>query len=80
MRQKLPPRYNAIAVPLLLSLMMTCIVSGISTVNSMGLTDGLFETWMRAWGFSWVVAFPIMMFVLPVVRRIVFVFVEPPKF
>jgi hypothetical protein len=77
---RLPPRYNTIAVPFLLSLLMTCIVSGISTVNGIGLVDGLFEKWMRAWLFSWLVAFPIMMFVLPVVRRIVATFVEPPKF
>jgi hypothetical protein len=79
MRQKLPARYNAIAVPLLLSLMMTCIVSGIATVNSLGLVDGFFGKWMQAWLYSWLVAFPIMLFVLPVVRRIVAVFVEPPK-
>lgn len=80
MRQKLPARYNAIAVPLLLSLMMTCIVSGIATVNSLGLAEGFVAKWMQAWGLSWIVAFPIMLFVLPVVRRIVLVFVEPPKF
>lgn len=78
--KRLPPRYNAIAVPLLLSLLMTCIVSGIATVNSIGLAADLLEKWMRAWGLSWVVAFPIMLFVLPLVRRIVIVFVEPPKF
>jgi hypothetical protein len=80
MRQKLPARYNAVAVPLLLSLMMTCIVSGIATVNSLGLAEGFFGKWMQAWLYSWLVAFPIMMFVLPVVRRIVAVFVEPPRF
>ena len=76
---RLPPRYNAIAVPFLLSLMMTCIVSGISTVNSIGLAEGFAGKWMQGWLYSWLVAFPIMMFVLPVVRRIVLVFVEPPK-
>ncbi|MBS4046386.1 MAG: DUF2798 domain-containing protein [Alphaproteobacteria bacterium] len=80
MRQKLPARYNAIAVPLLLSLMMTCIVSGIATVNSIGLPDGFVGKWMQAWLYSWIVAFPIMLFVLPVVRRIVALFVEPPRF
>ena len=75
--RRLPPRYNAIAIPLLLSLLMTCIVSGIATVNSIGLAADILEKWMRAWGLSWVVAFPIMLFVLPVVRRIVAVFVEP---
>jgi len=76
-KNRLPARYNAIAIPLLLSLLMTCIVSGIATVNSIGLADDLAEKWMGAWGLSWAVAFPIMLFVLPVVRRIVAVFVEP---
>ena len=80
MRQKLPARYNAIAVPLLLSLMMTCIVSGIATVNSIGLADDVLVKWMQAWAISWSIAFPIMMVVLPVVRRIAAVFVEPPRF
>jgi len=78
--RRLPPRYNAIAIPLLLSLLMTCIVSGIATVNSIGLAADILEKWMRAWGLSWVVAFPIMLFVLPLVRRIATVFVEPPKY
>jgi hypothetical protein len=76
---RLPPRYNAVAVPLLLSLLMTCIVSGIATVNSIGLADGFSGKWMQAWLYSWLVAFPIMLFVLPLVRRMVAVFVEPPR-
>lgn len=79
MRQKLPARYNGIAFPFMLSLLMTCIVSGISTVNGIGLVDGLFGKWMQAWGLSWIVAFPTMLFVFPVVRRLVGLVVEPPK-
>ncbi len=77
--KRLPPRYNAIAVPFFLSLLMTCIVSGIATLNSIGLADGFAGKWMQAWLYSWLVAFPIMLFVLPLVRRIVAVFVEPPR-
>ena len=77
---RLPPRYNAIAVPLLLSLLMTGIVSGLATVNSIGLADDVLVKWMQAWGLSWMTAFPIMLFVLPLVRRIVALAVEPPRF
>jgi hypothetical protein len=79
MRQKLPARYNAIAIPLALTLLMTFIVSGISTFTSVGFHAGAMEKWMQAWGLSWVVAFPTMLFVFPVVRRLVGLVIEPPK-
>lgn len=79
MRQKLPARYNAIAIPLTLFFLMTFIVSGISTFNGVGFTDGVLEKWMQAWGLSWITAFPIMTFVLPVVRRMVGLVVEVPR-
>lgn len=79
MRQKLPARYNAIAIPLALSFLMTFIVSGISTFSGVGFTAGVLEKWMQAWGLSWITAFPIMIFVLPVVRRLVGLVIEPPR-
>ncbi len=75
---KLPPRYNAIAMPLVLSMLMTIIVSGISTVNALGFTPGWTWLWFKAWLLSWAVAFPVMVFVLPIARRIVARFVMPP--
>ncbi len=75
---KLPPRYNSVAMPLVLSMLMTIIVSGISTVNALGLTPGWTALWFKAWLLSWAVAFPVMVFVLPIARRIVARFVLPP--
>lgn len=79
MRQKLPARYNLVAIPLALSFLMTFIVSGISTFSGVGFTAGVVGKWMQAWGLSWIVAFPTMLFVFPVVRRLVGLLVEPPK-
>jgi hypothetical protein len=67
--RKLPPRAAAVVMPLILSILMTCIVSLISTLNGVGLAPGFVELWLRAWGVSWIVAFPVLLFVLPVVRR-----------
>ncbi len=75
---KLPPRYNAVAMPLVLSGLMTIIVSGISTLNAIGFAPGWGGKWFSAWLLSWAVAFPVMVFVLPVARRIVANFVEAP--
>ena len=77
-RRKLPARYGALVTPLLISVLMSCIVSGISTLNGVGLIDGFIELWMHAWGTSWIVAFPILIIVLPIVRRIVGTVVEQP--
>jgi hypothetical protein len=75
--KKLPPRYNGIVTPLVLSMLMCCIVSGISTLKGVGPTPGAFRIWISAWALSWLVAFPTLLFVLPLVRRIVGVLVEP---
>ncbi len=76
--RKLPPRYLTIVVPFLLSVKMTFIVSGISTLKSLGLSAGFLSTWMSAWGLSWVVAFPVLLVMLPIVRRLAELFVEQP--
>ena len=75
--KKLPPRYNGIVTPLVLSMLMCCIVSGISTLKGVGPAPGAFGIWISAWALSWLVAFPTLLFVLPLVRRIVGVLVEP---
>lgn len=77
-RRKLPARYNAIVTPLVISVLMSCIVSGISTLNGIGLAPDFPHVWMRAWGTSWIFAFPTLILVLPVVRRIVATIVEQP--
>ena len=77
--RKLPARFNAVVTPLVITFLMTCIVSGISTLNSIGLRDDFAATWLQSWGASWVVAFPTLVIILPLVRRIVGAVVEPPR-
>lgn len=76
-RSKLPAHYAAIVSPLVLSLLMTFIVSFISTLKSLGFHPELPSIWMMAWGLSWLVAFPTLLLVLPMVRRIVGALCEP---
>ena len=77
-RSKLPARYAAIVMPLVLSVLMTFVVSAVSTLLSLGLTPAFFATWPTAWGLSWLVAFPSLLMVLPLVRKIVALLVEQP--
>jgi hypothetical protein len=77
-RGKLPARYASIIMPLVLSIIMTFVVSAIATFKSLGPTPAFLATWPSAWALSWLVAFPTLLAVLPLVRRIVNWLVEPP--
>lgn len=74
--RKLHKRHNAIVVPLLLSLLMTCVVSGVSVVRTQGLTPLALQTWPSTWLLSWVLAFPVLLVMLPLVRRLAGLVVE----
>lgn len=52
--------------------------SAISTLKSLGPTPAFVMTWPTAWALSWLVAFPTLLAVLPLVRRIVAFAVEAP--
>jgi hypothetical protein len=78
-RGKLPARYAAIVMPLVLSVLMTFVVSAIATLKSLGPTSAFVTTWPAAWAISWLVAFPTLLAVLPLVRRIVALAVETPQ-
>lgn len=76
--RKLPARYAGIVMPLLLSIFMSGIVSFVSTLHGIGMTHGLLHTWLGAWGWSWMIAFPTVLVVLPVVRNLTRLLVETP--
>lgn len=76
--RKLPARYASVVLPLFLSVLMTCIVSLISTLHGVGAVPGMFRIWMGAWGLSWVIAFPILLLVLPLVKMATGFVVEKP--
>ena len=65
-------------MPLLLSILMTFIVSLVSTLRSLGPVPGFVSIWLGAWGLSWLVAFPTLLVVLPLVRKATAALVEPP--
>jgi len=64
-------------MPFVLTLLMTAIVSGISTVRVVGF-QGLADHWLGAWLWSWVIAFPVLTVILPFVRWLVSFIVEEP--
>ena len=67
--RKLPARYAAVVMPFFLSVFMTCVVSAISTLRGIGLAPHFLSVWLGSWGWSWVIAFPTLLLVLPIVRK-----------
>ncbi|SHG64836.1 Protein of unknown function [Kaistia soli DSM 19436] len=73
----MPARYGALVFPLILSIFMCGTVSAVSTLKGLGLTPDFPLRWAVAWGLSWLIAFPVLLIILPFVRRIVGLIVEP---
>ena len=78
MQPFIPKRFENVVFGLLLSAMMSFLVTGIANVMGIGVSDpAFFGKWMRSWGTSWAFAFPVVLFVAPLVRRIVHRLVKP---
>ena len=75
--KRLPARYGALLMPLTLSLLMSGVVSFIATLKSVGVVSNIADLWLGAWQVSFLIAFPTLLVVLPLVRRLVAFLVEP---
>jgi hypothetical protein len=70
MKLFVPKRLESVVFGLLLSGMMSFIVSGLSTAIAAGVGPHLPVMWLAAWLPSWAIAFPAVLVVAPLVRRI----------
>lgn len=74
----MPPRFAPFLFGFVLSALMSFIVSGIATFRNAGLVDGFFTLWINAWLPSWIIAFPTVLIVAPMARRLVGMLVKSP--
>jgi hypothetical protein len=77
--RKLPAASANVVMPLVLSITMSGIVSAVVTATSAAPGPGFATTLLKAWGLSCAVAFPSLLVLLPVVRRVVALVVEQPR-
>lgn len=68
---KLPARYASLVLPFFLTCVMTCVVSGISTLRVAGFGPGVMTMWFLSWMISWAIAYPTMVLVMPWVKKLV---------
>lgn len=74
----MPARYAPILFGFVLSALMSFLVSGIATFRNASLVDGFFSIWINAWLPSWLIAFPVVLVVAPIARRLIGVLVKAP--
>ena len=67
----IPSRFAPVLFGLILSGLMSFLVSGIATFRATGWIAGFAGLWAGAWFTSWLFAFPIVLLVAPLARRVV---------
>ncbi len=76
---KIHPKHLAWLMPLFLSGIMSGAISCFNMIINKGLVDGFFSLWLHAWSLSWLMAFPLILVMLPLVRKFLMQFVALPN-
>jgi len=72
----IPSKYTSYVFSFFMALLMSCIMSFVISVFNVGMIDGILLIWLKAWSFAFVVAFPTVLMVSPLVRKLVSVVVD----
>nr|WP_279169386.1 DUF2798 domain-containing protein [Providencia huaxiensis] len=77
-RLKFHPKHMAWLMPLILSGLMSASISCFNLFKNIGWVDGFLGIWLKSWGLSWMIAFPLILVFLPLVRKFLLNFVDMP--
>ena len=64
-------KYHGIVFAFFMSLLMSCLMSLVITLFNVGLVHNIIFIWLKAWGFAFIIAFPAVILVTPLVRKLV---------
>jgi hypothetical protein len=67
---KLPPKFALVVMPLLMSGLMSGIICMVNLLRAMGWSVQVLHAWPSTWLLAWCVAFPTVMLVMPLVKKI----------
>ena len=73
----LPERLAPLIFGVIVSGVMSCIITGVATLRAIGPSEEYVEVWLGAWGFSFMVAFPLLLVVAPAARKLVALLTTP---
>ena len=64
-------KYHKVVFSFFMSLLMSGIMSFVISVFNVGLVSNIVSIWLKAWGFAFIVAFPTIILVSPIVHKLV---------
>ena len=73
---KFKAKYTHIMFGFLMSSLMTFIMSGVLTIYHASFVSKFFSLWMHSWFLAFLFAFPTVLIVAPIVRKLLPLFVE----
>ncbi len=73
----IPKKYETIVFAFVMSSLMSFIMSGVITIINIGIPPNFIQLWLKAYGSAFMIAFPTVLFVVPVVRKIVAKLITP---
>ena len=78
MSRKLPVRVFQPVLGLFMATFMSFLMSGAITALNIGFPPDYLSRWMRSWGLAFMLAYPAILIVAPIARRLALRFVESP--
>ena len=67
----IPRKFEPLLFGFFLSGLMSLLVAGIATLRAAGVGPGFLSLWLTSWLTAWLFAFPAVLVVSPVARRLV---------
>ena len=64
-------KYHKIVFSFFMALLMSGIMSFVISVFNVGLVNNILTLWLQAWSFAFIVAFPTIIIVSPIVHKLV---------
>lgn len=75
----IPSRYSPYVFSFFMSLLMSGVMSFCITTLNLGWVADLLWLWLKAWSAAFVIAFPTIVLVTPLVRKLVSLVISAPK-
>jgi hypothetical protein len=64
-------KHHKIVFAFFMALLMSCIMSFVISIFNVGLVNNIVQVWLKAWAFAFVIAFPTITVISPIVHRLV---------